>query len=67
MYQRRVVKNILESKPEGRRKVGRPRLRWLDDAENDLRVMKVKRWRKKAQNREEWVSVIKEAKILKGP
>jgi hypothetical protein len=55
------------SKPERRRKVGRPRLRWLNDVENDLRVMKVKRWRKKAQNREEWVSVIKEAKVLKGP
>jgi hypothetical protein len=41
-------------------------LRWLDDVENDLRVMKVKRWRKKAQNREEWASVIKKAKVLKG-
>jgi hypothetical protein len=28
--------------------------------------MKVKRWRKKAQNREEWASVIKGAKVLKG-
>jgi hypothetical protein len=63
--QRRVVKKIFDSKPEGRRKVGRPRLRWLDDVENDLRVMKVKRWRIKAQNREEWASVIKEAKVLK--
>jgi hypothetical protein len=35
--------------------------------ENDLRAMKVKRWRKKAQNREECSSVIKEAKVLKGP
>jgi hypothetical protein len=35
--------------------------------ENDLRVMKIKRWRKKAQNTEEWASVIKEAKVLKGP
>jgi hypothetical protein len=66
MDQRREVKKIFDSKPEGRRKVGRPRLRWLDDVENDLRVMKIKRWRKKAQNRE-WASVIKEAKVLKGP
>jgi hypothetical protein len=57
---------IFESKPEGRRTVGRPRLRWQDDVENYLRVMKVKRWRKKAQNREEWASIIKEAKVLKG-
>jgi hypothetical protein len=47
MDQRRFVKKIFDSKPEGRRKVGRPRLRWLDDVENDLRMMKIKRWRKK--------------------
>jgi hypothetical protein len=47
MDQRRGVKQIFDSKPEGRRKVGRPRLRWLDDVDNDLRVMKIKRWRKK--------------------
>jgi hypothetical protein len=57
---------IFESKPEGRRNVGRPRLRWQDDVENDLRVMRVKRWRKKTQNRKEWASVIKEAKVLTG-
>jgi hypothetical protein len=48
MDQRRVVKKIFDSKPEGRRKVDRPRLRWLDELEDDLRVMKVKRWRKKS-------------------
>jgi hypothetical protein len=42
MDQRRV-KKIFDSKQEGRRKVDRPRLRWLDDVENDLRVMKIKR------------------------
>jgi hypothetical protein len=67
MDQRRAVKKIFDSKPEERIKVGRPRLRWLDDVENDLRVMKIKRWRKNAQNRKEWASVIKEAKVLKGP
>jgi hypothetical protein len=67
MDQRRVAKKICGSKSEGRRKVGRPRLRWLDDVENYLRVMKVKRWRIKSQNREEWASVVKEAKVLKGP
>jgi hypothetical protein len=48
-----VVKKIVESKPEGRRKNGRPRFRWLEDAEKNLREMKVKRWREKAVDREE--------------
>jgi hypothetical protein len=33
MDQRRRVKNIFESKPEGSRKRGRPRLRWLEHVE----------------------------------
>jgi len=32
----------------------------------DLREMKVKRWRQKTADREEWASVMKEAKAVKG-
>ena len=58
------IKNIFESKPEEirRRRIG---LRWLD-VQKDLWEMKVKRWREKATDRKEWVSVIKEAKALRG-
>jgi hypothetical protein len=35
--------------------------------ERDLREMKVKRQRQKAVGREEWASVIREAKGLRGP
>jgi len=39
--------------------MGKPRLRWLEDVEKDLREMKDKRWRLKS------VSVNKEAKALR--
>ena len=61
------MKKISEGKLEGRRGRGRPRLRWIDDVEDDLRKRGVKRWRAKALNREEWASIIREAKAkLKG-
>jgi hypothetical protein len=44
----RAVKKVYESSMAGRRCRGRPRLRWIDDVEEDLRSMGVKRWRKRA-------------------
>jgi hypothetical protein len=44
-----VTEKMLENKPEGRIKVRRSRLRWLEDVESDLG--KVKRWQQKANNR----------------
>jgi hypothetical protein len=44
----RSVKKIFEGKLEGRRGRGRARLRWIDDVEDDLRKLGVKRWRVKA-------------------
>jgi hypothetical protein len=65
MNETSTVKKIFEEKPRGR---GRPRLRWIDDVEDDLRNTGIKRWRIKALDRVEWASIIKEAKAkLKGP
>jgi hypothetical protein len=62
------VKKILEGKLEGRRGRERPRLRWINDVEDNLTKLGVKRWRTKALDREEWASIIMEAKAkLKGP
>ena len=65
MDQGRTVK-IFESKREGSRRRGRPRVRWLEYVEKDVGEMKVKRWRQKAVDREEWASVIKGAKAVIG-
>jgi hypothetical protein len=67
MDETRYVK-IFEGKLEGRRGRGRPRLRWINVVEDDLRTLSVKRWRTKALDRVEWASIIREAKAkLKGP
>jgi hypothetical protein len=59
----RTVKKVFLGKPDGRRKAGRPRLRWLDYSENDLKSMGVKRWRKKAEDRLVWAIILKEALV----
>jgi hypothetical protein len=68
MNESRSVKKIFEGKLEGGRGRGRHRLKWINDVEDDLRKLGVKRWRTKTLERDEWASIIEEAKAkLKGP
>jgi hypothetical protein len=61
-------KMVFNAKPESRRGVGRPRLRWLDNIEADIKALGVKRWRIKAQDRKEWSEILREAiRLTKGP
>jgi hypothetical protein len=48
------------SKLEGRRAIGKPRRRWLEVVEKDLRKMKFSKWRLKGIDREQWASIISE-------
>jgi hypothetical protein len=66
MDQGKTVKKLFESKPEGSRRRGRPRWRRLGDEGKDLQELKVKRWRQKAVDREEWVSVINRPRLSEG-
>ena len=46
----RTIKKVFLGKPNGKRQATRPKLRWLDCTENDLQLMGIKRWRKKAED-----------------
>jgi hypothetical protein len=39
---------------------------WLDDVENNLKKMKVKGWKEKMRNREQWRLFVEEAKAHPG-
>jgi hypothetical protein len=47
-------------------KKGRARMRWLDDFESDLKKSKVKGWKEKMRNREQWRLVVEETKAHPG-
>jgi hypothetical protein len=53
-------------KPEGSRKKGRLRLRWLNSVLRDVKTLEVNVWRKKGRGRDLWSELIKEAKAHKG-
>ncbi|KAJ4427787.1 hypothetical protein ANN_25440 [Periplaneta americana] len=66
MPEGRLPKRALYGHPGGLRKRGRTRLRWLQDVGDDLRRVGCKRWRQRAQDRDEWFLLIKEAQALHG-
>jgi hypothetical protein len=49
-----VVRVALEWKPHGKRPRGRPKKRWIDVVEEDLKIIGVEDWRETAQNRDRW-------------
>lgn len=62
MEEDRAVKRAYLGKPTGRRPVGRPKYRWLDAVEKDLRDMQQPDWRSAAQRRDDWRLLVSEAK-----
>jgi hypothetical protein len=46
-----MPKRMLKGRLYSKRRKGRPRMRWLDDVESDLKKMKVKGWKEKMRNK----------------
>jgi hypothetical protein len=62
----RMIKNVFNTKPEGTRKVGRPRLRWEECVWQEIRILGVRNWRSVALNREEWQAILRKARAHTG-
>jgi len=55
-------RKLLHHKP-----VGRPRIRWTDVVQRDaLQLLGIRVWRRRAENRDEWRRLMREAKARKG-
>jgi hypothetical protein len=63
---RRTLKKIFNTKPDGARSAGIPKLRWEDCVDQDMRILWVKNWKKVALNRDEWAQLLKKAKDHQG-
>ena len=66
MDKTRTVKKLKEWEPFSSRPVGKPRLRWLDQLQKDLKKIKMRNWREKCKERRLWNEIIKQAKTHQG-
>jgi hypothetical protein len=60
MGEKRSAYRILVEKPEGKRPLGRPRRRWMDNIKMDLRDIGwcVIEWIDVAQDRDQWTALV---------
>ena len=63
IYDDRNVKKVFKSRPEGKRKIERPKLRSKDCIMDDIRTLGIKNWSSLALNREEWRRLLKKARV----
>jgi hypothetical protein len=59
-------KKITLDKPEGKRRVGRPNLRWMDGVMRDVEGLGVRNWWIKGKDRDGWKRLLESAKTLPG-
>jgi len=59
------LKKIFNTKPNGVRRSGRPKLRW-DNGDQDIRMLEAKNWKKVALDRDEWAKLLKKARAHQG-
>ena len=57
-----MPKTVMREKIYTRRESDRPKVRWLDDFQEDLQEMGIEGWRRKAQDRDQWRRIAQEAK-----
>jgi hypothetical protein len=53
MDNNRITKRMFNTRPEGKRGCGRPKLRWGDSVDRDFRILGERNWRNLALNRED--------------
>jgi hypothetical protein len=63
---RTLKKKIFDTKLDGVRRVGRPKMRWEDGVDQDMRILEVKNWKKVARDRDEWAKLLKKARVHQG-
>jgi hypothetical protein len=69
MGEGRGVHRVLVGRPEGRRPLGRPRRRWVDNIKMDLRDIGIDRanWIRLAQDRVQWRAFVNTVMNLRVP
>ena len=60
------AQKIFTQELEGTRRRGRPKKRWEEEIEKDLRVLGVRKWRELVADKKKWKDIVRQAKAHSG-
>ena len=66
MENTRTTRKITEWMPYKTRPAGRPRLKWMDQVEEDLKRIKIVGWRAKVEYGQEWNRIVEQTETHRG-
>jgi hypothetical protein len=66
MNDEQPTKKLMLGKPDGTRRRGRPKLRWIDGLEKDLHNISIRNWKNVAIDRSRWRRCLEQAKTHPG-
>jgi hypothetical protein len=66
MEEDRMPKKTITKELEGTRRKGRHRKGWKEEAERDLQVPGVRRWRELATEEKKWKDIVRQTKVHSG-
>jgi hypothetical protein len=67
MPEEKIPRKVMMGRLEGVRPIGRPRKRWMDGVQTDAKeLLKVRNWKARALDRNEWRHIIEKAKARFG-
>jgi hypothetical protein len=66
MEDNKNVKAITKWNPADRRSRGRPKTRWIDEVEADLRAINITNWKTNVEDKLAWKRIIEQVKIHPG-
>ena len=61
-----MAREMMEGRLFIGRRIGRPRLRWMDSEVAGLNAMRIKQWMEKMKDKEKWRLIVEEAKAHPG-
>ena len=64
MAEDNILQKVKRCKPMSKRPIGRPKTRWEDDDLEDIKSINISNWKKVAQNRDSWKTVVEQARNL---